>query len=75
MGGKMTEIYCRGCRKVTGYLEKGSKLAKGTEHICPVCVKKLNLKLAADKLKEATDKVNKPFGDLFGDMFGGGFNK
>lgn len=63
-------IHCRGCRKITGYLSDGSKLAKGTEHICPKCVDKINTKLAADNLRDAANGINGGTGDIFSDIFG-----
>ncbi len=67
----MKEIFCRGCRKVTGYLEAGSKIAKGTEYLCHKCVKKIELKLAADNLKDKTKSGlgSSAFTDIFGDIF------
>jgi len=52
----MKKIYCRQCLKITGYLEIGSKLAKGTEFICIYCIEENN------KPKNSTENI---FDDFF----------
>ena len=68
----MKEIYCDICTIYLGSLETGSKIRKGTSHLCEDCMTKLTVQSCKTKTTYSqTEEMFSGFGDLFGDIFKG----
>jgi hypothetical protein len=61
-------IFCQGCNLPLGVI-RDAKLRKGIVYLCKNCETK---RVASDLMnKNKTKKPDNPFGDIFGDIFGG----
>lgn len=65
----MKEIHCEMCNKYLGYIESGSKIRKGTVHLCESCIYNLTVSQYKKTTHTKTDEMFSDFGNLFGDLF------